>query len=375
MVVDGPRACRADEMPAMCELVNEVFDPELQRMGAWFPTLLSAENPGYQSVVWADGRPVSFLGVQVSEMHVGSARLNVGRIGAVCTHADYRARGFAEAVLHDAMAHCSAAGVDLFYISGDRSLYRRHGAVRCGQTRLYTLTVDNVPRQPGIEVVPFTAAHLGGWIALHQREPVRFQRTHAVWCSFLRPPMANWLRAPAIYRTVCVDGVPQAYLMLVRYGTAGNVVEAGGSRRLIAAALAEVLRDEGFDRITWRVPASDLETQVWGREAGIAGEPGPYDDTVTVLNWAQIGTRLRPHLEERLTRAEADRLVFAHAEGWWGIQYGEASFGTPEWGDASRLLFGPPPGEPAVALPAGALGEVLARVLPLPRPQYGMSYI
>lgn len=377
MSVEGPRGLEEGELEELLALVNRIFDPQGQRMGILFPIFLCESNREHLRVVKADGRIVSHVGVKVWDLLIGPARLRVGCVGSVCTDPAYRQRGFAQMALRDAIAHCREEGVDLFYVSGDRSLYRRHGCVRCGQVERFTLIPEKVLpwRRKGVFLEPFVPSHLERWIELHQAEPVRFHRPYEDWQGLMTPqPPAHWFGATAHFLTVLEGNEALAYVVLFIENRRGRVVEVAGDRRLVAAALAECFVQWEMNTLVWSLPFHERVARALCHQAGVESQWEANEGTVTILNWPQVGERVRPYLEERIGTRETHRLEFWEEEGRWGLAYGEERVELKEWGDLARLLFGPPPGEEVPPLPPG-LAALWSRAFPLPRPRYGLSYI
>ena len=131
--MEGPRAVRASELDELMALVNGVFRAGGGRMRECFPTLFCEENLDNVRLIKEDGRIVSHIGVCVRDVISQGVRFTVGNVGAVCTHEDYRKRGHAEALLRHFNAKLRGDGVDLLFVSGDRTLYRRHGCARVGK--------------------------------------------------------------------------------------------------------------------------------------------------------------------------------------------------------------------------------------------------
>lgn len=82
---------------------------------------------------------VSFLGLVPSIVQIGPARLKVFSLGSVCTHPDYRGRGYAGKILKEVIRHADRADASLLLVSGTRSLYTRENCHLFGDVQRYTM--------------------------------------------------------------------------------------------------------------------------------------------------------------------------------------------------------------------------------------------
>ena len=78
---------------------------------------------------------MSFIAVSRFKINLLGVIIDVGSLGSVCTHPDYRGRGLAGSLLAHVENELRAQGVDLLYVSGGRSLYLR-GGLHVGRANL-----------------------------------------------------------------------------------------------------------------------------------------------------------------------------------------------------------------------------------------------
>jgi len=129
--IEGPRGAEVDELSEVLDLVNLVFrtsrgmKPTMQEE---FPLLFNEKNVENLRIIKVDGKIVSHVGIFECDAIIHGCRLKVGMIGAVCTHPDYRGRGFATRLVEDAMSKMRRDGVNIVMISGIRRLYDRAGS-------------------------------------------------------------------------------------------------------------------------------------------------------------------------------------------------------------------------------------------------------
>lgn len=123
------RAVREQELEEMIELQCLVFRPGgHERYNAYIRGDSSYE-PGQTRVVVVDGRIVATLRVWDRTVRVGETAVRMGGIGGVGTHPDHRRRGYASAMLRDAIDWMRGRGylTSVLFTEVATEFYRRHG--------------------------------------------------------------------------------------------------------------------------------------------------------------------------------------------------------------------------------------------------------
>lgn len=393
--LEGPRAARPDEVPAVVELVNQVFCVDAGKpptMGEQFPHFLSPENADNLFIFTDRGRPVSHAGLWMGAIHLPGVRLPVASMGSVCTLPEARSRGLADRLVQVALDRVRAQGRPLLFISGDRSLYRRNGAHPAGRFRRLQLARVHAPTRAGYRGPEITLrgarlpAEAPLLAALYQREPVRWHRTLADWsvlagaaafATILGLRQELWLVEAAGEPAACwVTGAstsPPGEVM---------VLEHFGSRSALAASLGRLLEATGAERMQLPLLAGDPLIH----ELAAVGWPAadaplePLPGTIAVPDWPLFWQLLGPYLEgllpERWVRARAYVRDGGQAAGprRYGLETAHGERWEVEGEEALiRALFG------AGAVPAGELippGHPLGCALPIPLPwPQGLNYI
>ena len=335
-MIEGPRAARVEELPAVVSLSNEVFSPEGRvDMGTMFPLLFSETNIANLRIFVHEGRPVALSGMTINELCLGGeVAVRAACIGSVCTRDEYRGRGLAARLVDDCMSAAGAQGASLVLVSGGRGLYRRMGCIDAG-----LFTVVRVERNSRLTRVSFSArewteADLPDLEALHRQEPVRFVRapgemrrllgTGAVHARPGRTWVARVGERTAAY--LCVEG-PDA-----KTGPGVLVArEVGGSREAVLAAAGRIIDVTGAECLDIEVPASDTETRLLAETAGCECRTTGMHGTLKIIDPAVF-------LETRTMAAE----------------------------DLAALVFGSVERDAPPNVPDG---------FPLPLPCYGLNYV
>jgi hypothetical protein len=372
-MIDGPRGLMPDELgKLMEEVVNVVYSP---RMRETFPTLFCEENAENLRIIRVDGKIVSHIGVIVRDMVINGCRISVGNVGAVCTHEDYRKRGYAWSIFEDAMEKFRTKGVDMFLVSGFRSLYHLHGCAPVGKVARYRVKRDMELPETEVEVLPFSPEDLAAWAGLYRGEPVRFHRPYD---DFQKLTTIMPARRGRSFYSIWKGGNIIAYAVFSR-SRKGDVHldEYAGSRLALLGATRALCEEFSVRRVGIPVPMHDSELSVLLDSIGAKASYGTTSGTITILRFAGICERLRPMFEEIVGRETAQKLIFREQNGLYSIGLDDDEVTLNDAHDAARLIFGNPAGrDERTEVPAqGRLREVLKAIFPIPRPEYGLSFI
>lgn len=146
-------------------------------MGTAFPALFSPGISHSYGAFNEQNQLVAFMGMTPLQIRTGDSVLNAFAIGSVCTDPDFRGSGVASALLKQCQAHAKAAKAPLLFISGDRSLYTRNGAVYFGQALRFELKAKDFLRANQVEppnspiIKNYDDSHIFSFHTLLQRKP------------------------------------------------------------------------------------------------------------------------------------------------------------------------------------------------------------
>jgi hypothetical protein len=356
-MIEGPRAAREEELPAVVRLANEVFYPDGSvDMGRVLPTLFSAVNAGNLRVFVDDGTPVALSGMTVQDIRMDEVVVRTACLGSVGTSASHRGQELAARLVDDCVAVASAQGVSLLLVSGGRGLYRRKGCVDAGLFTVVRVRRDGELPPVSCRVREWTEADLPELEALHTQEPVRFIRAPGEMRSLLRAralhagPARTWIvrvgERTAGY--LCVSGPDEKTVPGVLVAR-----EIAGSRHAILAAAHAIIDACHAECLDIEVPASDAETIFLAGGFGCAIRSAGMHGTLKIIDAARFFKALEPRFQARLS-AE-DRTVLSARE---------LTAATAE--DLAALVFGSIERESP---------RILGSVFPLPLPAYGLNYV
>jgi len=251
------------------------------------------------------GRLVSYVRVADRTIRIGKCAVRMGGVGGVCTHPDYRRRGYSEAVLRDAVAYMERAGYHLSL------LYTRfHGHYgKVGWAPLpaeHKFRVVPPPKPPQVET-PYRVRDFDEQRDLqavmriydqhNARRTLTTVRTEAYW----RDP---GLRGMGILpRWVAErDGEVVAYIQadkaIREVGYLAGHVEA---LRALAARVFEHARRANWEIVQGVVPENhpfvEMVRQVGGRRIGHELREGMM---MRVIRLAALLQEIAPELQDRL---------------------------------------------------------------------------
>jgi hypothetical protein len=277
--------------------------------------------------------------------------------------------------MEDAVKKARADGAMVIFVSGGRGLYRRMGCVNAGLFRLVTVQGEfHVPNLHAT-VREWTPADLPEMIALHQAEAVRFMRDPAEMRTlldsgflFCRPARTWVVRNDERLLTYLCAGQPfdrsEKGRLLVK--------EIAGSRAAVLGAIPTIMRADSANRVEIDTTGNDVELCALAQMHFLPVSALGFRGTLKVVDRAGLFRALEGHIAERLTPAELGSFKVT-CDGPVAFEHAGERFVIDKDGELAALLFGSL--EEAVPRIEGRLGEILARLFPLPLPCYGLNYI
>ncbi|MCM8785591.1 MAG: GNAT family N-acetyltransferase [Candidatus Omnitrophica bacterium] len=164
-----------ENLDEMIELADSVFRPKEKSMRLETPIMYSKENieKGNTFIIVEDKKIVSFVGMVEEEIVVCSYKMKIGEIGNVCTHPDYRGKGYASILLQKAIEKAKNDNLSYLMISGGRSLYKRIGAV---SLLYYFYQIKGRDKKLDFKIRRYKDEMYKDCIKIYQKEPIRFLR-------------------------------------------------------------------------------------------------------------------------------------------------------------------------------------------------------
>jgi predicted N-acetyltransferase YhbS len=121
----------AEERERHCHFADQAFSrepsPESARHWYQFVTTMPGYRPERLRGAFRAGEQVGSYLLSERTLHVGTARLLTGCIGAVVTYPAYRHQGVATALMQDALAYAQARHYALLLLDGIPKFYYRYG--------------------------------------------------------------------------------------------------------------------------------------------------------------------------------------------------------------------------------------------------------
>ena len=122
--VDGPRACRPEELPQVVELIDAIFRAGSgQHIATDYPLVFTPRHAERSRVLAVDGRIVAHVPAAPRIAAAGPDRFGVAMIAPTATHPDYRRRGYATQCLRDAHRVIVAHGCPVAALWTERATF------------------------------------------------------------------------------------------------------------------------------------------------------------------------------------------------------------------------------------------------------------
>ena len=388
---DGPRLMRREEVFASDQLFRICFEmPEADNEKELLANYVPPRRGGTY-VMSHQGKPVSQIGIFHDQFKMYDGTIQVGSIGGVCTHPDYRKHGLASRL----MEHCTQQLVDegarLMLISGDAGVYLRLGNVFQGKYMYFSIKPEQESqrRAAPADLIVRRATPADALICseLYQAEPVHFVRQKSDFVYALNDPMSH--------RYVHVDqwiversGQVMAYLFLgVLWGSPLNsgirhVGEYAGSRVALVDALNLIVATGNLKELTWPVAWQDRELIQLLQDSSYSGNRTHLDgSTHRIIDFPGLMKDLRVVLQARLDKnllrglrfEQSGPLLGGLGDDRYTIRRGSERLEL-DGAEMTRLVMGSVDNDSDSTPASGALAEVISALFPLPSFLPGLNY-
>lgn len=300
------RRLRKGEEQEAYALADAVFREEEQKsMGEAFPSIFLPAFIGHSYGGFVDGKLVVFFGLVPSVVRIEEARVNIYSLGSVCTHPDFRGKGFAAAVLDQILEDLKQTEASLLLVSGDRSLYTRVGCRLFGKIHMYTISELTPSENP--------SCTLREMIELDLHAMARLTRERAISYEQSLQELAMMVQAEAyascfqLKHKVLVaedhSGEVSAFLVAgipidkKKQSTGLGIEWAGDGAQIVQLAQA-VRQREGLTHLSLPVPWQDsLLKQALH---SFAEEESQNQGTVLITNPTQFINQIRPYYKKKM---------------------------------------------------------------------------
>jgi predicted acetyltransferase len=367
--VEGPRACKKEEFKDAINLINQVFrtsqghNPTMEEE---FPLLLSEENLENMRVIVEDGKVVSIVNFYITTILIEGIPIKAASIGAVCTHEDYRGKGYSSLLLDDAEKEMRKKGVDVILVSGDRSLYLRKGYCKAG----WAVRFDVYPEEleEDIELVEFENKYLIEVAKMYNKQPTRYYRSLFEFKNLLKGATTPW--GNFTYKTYLIKkgDLLKGYVVLRIINDnprKGYVIEYSGDKRIIYESLKKMAAIYSLEYV--RVPCTFNDDMVEVlKEKGVSYEEINLLGTVKILNFQQLMEKLKPYFLQYVEKDIIENLRFSEKENNYAFEIKNEILKIDDVVKLTKLVFGDKGFGMEVDDISPILKEFISTVFPLP---------
>ena len=374
---DVPRGASPADAELLGLLASTVFrgaGAAADTMPSQFPLLYAESNLPNFRIICRDSKPVSGVGIRISDALCLGHPFKIGSVGSVCTYEEDRDKGLATLLMHDAERHMRREGVDLVIVSGGRGLYRRMKYELAGLVRHYQVSAGEVPQ--GLSWREADDSDVGALAQIYARKPVRFRRPLEDFAATLSAFRFQTRAGPG--RTVIAEngGRVTTYLSMLRRHRDGSLQletsETGGDADAIIDLAAALARDEKVDSFDLAAPGAHEDLRLACERRGFASVREPENGTFKLLEPARFVDKMRPLFADRAGSEPASSLVVESQGDACAFGLHGERLDVPNQADLLRLLF--EPGWDREELGGGQLGAFLAAAFPLPMIMPGFNY-
>ncbi|HEX2945189.1 MAG TPA: GNAT family N-acetyltransferase [Clostridia bacterium] len=313
-------------------LINHVFGKENStvKMDDIFTDLLCRDNMEHMRIIKADGKPVSVINYVINDVDINGCVIKAANIGAVCTHEDYRHRGYSSLILKDCLDKMRNEGVDFLYVSGEIGLYTKNNIHITGKMHSFNiennyLTGHKELHNGKYEVKECSHEDISLLYTLYDSEAVKYIRDKQRFCDLAgRVPGASVFNHAARLFQVEEKGQIQGYFICAiipekNGGFKMEVIEFAGKREAVVAGIMKTMVQLSPASISGSVPWFDRGMLKVLKDYEMKTEACNYPGTMRIINFTQFMRKLKPLYaqEKRLESIE-----FCESDGHYIIMLG-----------------------------------------------------
>lgn len=348
--MEGPRACKTEELSEVVDLINETFRTSAglnPTMGQEFPLLLSEENIDNMRVISVEGNIAADVNYYPSKMNIEGTEINVASIGAVCTHNDYRGKGYSSIILDDIEKRLKESNTHLLFVSGGRSLYLRRGCTFCGKFYEFKTSIDILNNMDDInakisveEVTDFNALD---FIKIYNGHRSRFIRSYSEFNKLYNGATTIW--DDFYYKTYLVrvhSEIVAYFIIRVRknennelYGT---MLEYSGDIYSILKGLQYAAKENNLKEYLIRCEYRDILSSyllAMGSNCDEINQLG----TVKIISFSDLMIQLKGYFKQHISEEELSNLSFYENPETKVIQYKKETLELKQ-NEAEKLILG-----------------------------------
>ncbi len=365
--LDGPRVLRPEERRSALDLINSALRPNgPSTILKEYPLVLGKGNLHNMRVVVKGREVLSHAALYFSKLRSRDIVFDVGGVGSVATHPEYRGRGLASAVIRDCVSIMKESHCHLSVLWTQRhDFYRKLGYEAAGSEYLFRARASDFAHvSRDCKVVPYSRRRLSAIIEIHERETLRTERTRKQYETYLGIPKTKTLLAMR-------GNAVTAYAVMGKGEDFGNCIhEWGGNAGDLLSLVREFTSSSSSGEIMILAPAQENEFTRLLRRMRLT-EMFEYLAMMRIIDLESLSSLLHNCLSPRLG---GEFRVWRSASGLM-MKAGAEEAKVEQEQKLVRVLFGP---EPASSLLGGFSPQTLRALdgaLPIPLFIWGLDSV
>lgn len=369
-----PRAAGVEDLPLLEKLIDDVFrnsPGDGRTMFLEFPDLFSPDNLENVRIIKDGDQPVSATSYTVRKVALGPAKIRVASLGAVCTHSDYRRRGYSTLLLKDAMENMAGQGVDILVISGDRSMYRNAGSRHCGVTYHFNINEKSENRDESVSLTELSVSDYPSMAKIYGAEDSLFERDFDEFSLLLNS--RKFMRKVTDERKILginYLGQLSAYMCLTVNGGRAFIHDVAGDRSLVVKGCIDAVNRGIVSEIKGRLLPSHMGALKLLEKRGIGYTAGQLNGTFVMMNFEGMMERLKPYFLQFVSRSFLERARFLNTKKGFLIEFDGNRYETCDPEEILNLVFGGKEGKTTGVSP------LTEAIFPIPFPDpFSLNYI
>lgn len=296
-----------------------------------FPLLLSQENKKNMRIIKENKKVVSVVNFLPRKIIIEGTPISVGSIGAVCTHVDYRERGYSSKILKDVEKRMKKIGVNLCLISGTRNLYRKWGADKVKNCKRYRIFAGLLELKYTIR--EYKKEDLLSLKEIYDLQKTRYLRNIVDFETLI--DSGTFPFGDTSYKRYVLEDEKnlRGYIILKETSGKIEVKEAGGKEKDIFDALAFLGTMLEVNEIDYILPQEKKVPK------GYLGEEEYLGGTLKIIDFVSFIDELRPYFKQYVTDEEVDSFKVEEIEGRYRLIFESEEIEIESHNKLLKLIF------------------------------------
>ncbi len=292
---------------------------------------MSVKNAENMRIIEKDRKIISVINFLPKKILIEGNPVSTASIGGVCTHSDYRGRGYSSRILKDVGKRMKERGINLCMISSNRNLYKQWGAGEIKNCRRYKILSEDTPLK--IKIREYETVDLPSLEKIYNAKVTRFIRNHEDFKKLIVSGTFSF--GTTSYKKYILEDEDniRGYIILKKTPEKIEVKEAGGDKNDIFYALASLGTYLGVEEIDYVLPSGETAP------AGYEGTEENLSGSLKIIDLKGLIEELKPYFRQYIDTQMMESLEVEELSRGYRFFLGDEVLEIDSHEEVLKLIF------------------------------------